>query len=256
MEKIRIIARLDVKGPNVIKGVNLEALRVVGKPEKMAEDYYRQGADELIYIDIVASLYGRQNLLNIVNLTSDKIFIPFTVGGGVRTLDDISLFLKAGADKVAINTAITKNPDLITKASRMFGSQCIVASIEAKKAPENKWEAYTENGREKTGLDVVKWAKKVEKLGAGEILLTSIDKEGTKKGFDIELIKQVSEAVSVPLIVCGGAGNAGHIVECIESGNIDAVAVSSILHYGTSTIGEIKNHLAKSGISVRKNAKL
>ncbi len=182
MKKVRIIARLDVKGQNVIKGVHLECLRVIGKPGELAEKYYLEGADELLYIDIVASLYRRDNLLNIVNQASDKIFIPFTVGGGIRTLEDIKEFLKAGADKVAINTAATKDPNLLAKAARMFGSQCIVLSIEAKFRNDNKWEAFTDNGREKTGLDVVEWAKQGEELGAGEILLTSIDQEGTKKG--------------------------------------------------------------------------
>lgn len=252
MKKLRIIARLDVKGQNVIKGVHLECLRVVGKPGELAEKYYLGGADELIYMDIVASLYGRKNLLDIVNQASDKIFIPFTVGGGIRTIKDIKEFLKAGADKVAINTAATKNPKLVRKAAKTFGSQCIVASIEAKKVMEDKWEAYTDNGREKTGLDVIKWAKKLEELGAGEILLTSIDMEGTKKGFDLEIIKRVSEVVSIPLIASGGAGNSSHISNCIIEGKVNAVAIASVLHYNLLTIGEIKGYLSKQGIEVRK----
>ena len=236
MKKIRIIARLDVKGSNVIKGVHLECLRVVGKPGELAEKYYLGGADELIYIDVVASLYGRENLLNIVNQASDKIFIPFTVGGGVRTTDNIREFLKAGADKVAINTAATKNPGLIKEAAKMFGSQCIVVSIEAKKIGAGKWEAYTDNGREKTGLDVIEWIKKIEDLGAGEILLTSIDAEGTKKGFDLELIDAVSETVSIPLIASGGAGTVDHISDCITKGKADAVAIASMFHYNLRTI--------------------
>lgn len=252
MKKARIIARLDVKGSNVIKGVHLECLRIVGKPGELAEKYYLDGADELIYMDIVASLYGRQNLLNIVHQASDKIFIPFTVGGGIRTLDDIKEFLKAGADKVAINTAITKNPELIRKAAKMFGSQCIIASIEAKNKGDEKWEAYTDNGREKTGLDVIEWAKKVEELGAGEILLTSIDMEGTKKGFDLELLRKVSEVISVPLIASGGAGNVDHISDCITKGKVDAVAMAAVLHYNLLTIKEIKDNLSNHEIRVRK----
>ena len=252
MRKVRIIARLDVKGPNVIKGVHLECLRVVGKPAELAEKYYLEGVDELLYIDIVASLYGRQNLLDIVNQTSDKIFIPFTVGGGIRKIEDIKEFLKAGADKVAINTAATKNPNLIKKAAKIFGSQCIVGSIEAKKIGSDKWEAYTDNGREKTGLDVVEWAKKLEKLGAGEILLTSIDAEGTKKGYDIKLIQRVSEVISIPLVACGGTGSLDSISECIIKGNVDAVAMASVLHYNLLNIQQIKRHILDKGIMVRK----
>ena len=253
MKKIRVIARLDVKGPNVIKGVHLECLRIVGKPHELAEAYYLQGADELIYIDVVASLYGRQNLLNIVDKASDSIFIPLTVGGGVRTVEDIKEFLKAGADKVAINTAITKRPELITEGATIFGSQCIVASIEAKKVGENKWEAYTDNGREKTGLDALEWAKEVEKRGAGEILLTSIDMEGTKKGYDLDLIRRITSSVSIPVIASGGAGNLNHLTTCLTETDVDAVAVASMLHYNIETIGQIKDHLSKEGLEVRKN---
>ncbi len=252
MKKVRIIARLDVKGPNVIKGVHLECLRVVGKPGDLAEKYYLEGADELLYMDIVASLYRRDNLLNIVNQASDKIFIPFTVGGGIRSLQDIKEFLKAGADKVAINTAATENPNLISKAARMFGSQCIVLSIEAKRRGDNKWEVYTNNGRERTGLDVIEWIKKAEDLGAGEILLTSIDQEGTKKGFDIELIKSISEFASIPIIVSGGAGSSDDIYKCIKECNIDTIAIASILHYNISSIPQIKQNLLQHNIQVRK----
>lgn len=251
MKKVRVIARLDVKGPNVIKGVHLECLRVVGKPGDLAGKYYVQGADELLYIDIVASLYGRQNLLNIVEQASDKIFIPFTVGGGIRTLNDIREFLKAGADKVAINTAATKRPQLIREAAEMFGSQCIVASIEAKRVRDH-WEAYTDNGREKTGLEVIEWAKKVEELGAGEILLTSIDTEGTRKGFDIELTKRVSESVTIPVIASGGAGKVEHFVACAKECNVDALASAAVLHYNELTINDIKEHLSEQGIEARK----
>ncbi len=255
MGKARIIARLDVKGPNVIKGVHLECLRIVGKPNPLAEKYYLEGTDELVYMDIVASLYQRSNLLNIVNQTSDNIFIPLTVGGGIRSTENIKAFLKAGADKVAMNTAITKNPKLITEAAKIFGSQCIVVSIEATKVGEGKWENYTDNGREKTGLDVVEWAKEAEQLGAGEILLTSIDREGTMKGFDLELAKRVSEAVSIPIIASGGAGSVDDIARCIKESGCDGVAVASLLHYGKMSIGEIKDGLLKRGIEVRKHGK-
>src|SRR3989338_10018352 len=205
--KKRIIARLDVKGPNVIKGIQFECLRVMGKPEDLAREYYLQGADELIYLDTVASLYQRNNLLNIVRQASENIFIPFTAGGGVRSISDIRSLLSAGAEKVAINTAATKNPNLIRQAARMFGSQCIVLSIEAKQIAPGRWEAYTDNGRNRTGLDVLKWAKRAEYLGAGEILLTSVDMEGTERGFDLELVEAVSKAVSIPVIASGGAGS-------------------------------------------------
>ena len=189
MKKIRIIPKLDIKGPNVIKGIHLEGLRVVGDPALLAKKYYEQGADELLYMDVVASLYGRNNILDIIKKASDEIFIPLTVGGGVRKVEDIKTFLRAGADKVAINTMATKKPDLIKKGAEMFGSQCIVISIEAKSIEENKWEVYCENGREKTGLDALEWAKEVAELGAGEIFLTSIDKEGVCKGYNLKLIK-------------------------------------------------------------------
>ncbi len=253
MKKVRVIARLDIKGPNVIKGVHLECLRVVGKPGELAEKYYAEGADEIVYMDIVASLYRRQNLLDIVNNASDNLFIPLTVGGGVRTIDDIRCFLKAGADKVAMNTAITKNPDFVREASRVFGCQCIVASIEAKKLGE-KWEAYTDNGRERTGLDAIEWAKKAEELGAGEILLTSIDTEGTQKGFDLELTKSVAEVVSIPVIASGGAGSVQDIATCFKETGVDAAAVASVLHYNTLSIREIKSGLAAQGIKVRQDA--
>lgn len=251
MKRVRVISRLDVKGPNVIKGVSFECLRVVGKPNHMAEHYYQQGADELLYIDTVASLYGRQNLLNIVNAASENIFIPFTVGGGVRSIDDMRAFLRAGADKVAVNTAATKNPGLIEQGANTFGSQCIVLSIEAKKIHNDKWEAYRDDGREPTGLDVVEWAKKGEELGAGEILITSVDQDGTERGFDLELFKQVSDAVSIPVVASGGAGKIGDFVECAKIDNVDAVAAASVFHYSKLTIAQVKETLAKNGIMVR-----
>ncbi|HEM0907920.1 TPA: imidazole glycerol phosphate synthase subunit HisF, partial [Legionella pneumophila] len=197
MSNVRLIARLDIKGPNLIKGVHLEGLRVVGNPNEYAMAYYAQGADELIYMDTVASLYGRNNLSEIVKTTAENVFIPITVGGGIRSVDDAKQLLRCGADKVAINTAATKNPTLISDIARRFGSQCVVLSIEAKRTVDGRWEVMTDNGREHTGMDVVDWARNGEEFGAGEILLTSIDQEGTRKGFDLELVKQVSSMVSI-----------------------------------------------------------
>ena len=228
---IRIIPRLDIKGPNLVKGVHLEGLRVLGKPEDFAYKYYTEGADELIYIDVVASLYGRQNLLNIVSRAAKEIFIPLTAGGGVRTIEDVRALLRAGADKVVINTMATKSPSLIKEASKMFGSQCIVVSIEAKSRDNGKYEALTDNGREKTGRDVYDWAREAVDCGAGELLVTSIDQEGTGKGYDLELIRKISQSVPVPVIACGGAGKYEHIKEAIQEGCADAVCAASMFHY-------------------------
>jgi cyclase len=238
----RIIAILYVKGPSLIKGVHLEGLRIIGNPYEFAKKYEEQGVDELIYVDTVASLYGRNNLVEIVKKTTKNIFIPITVGGGIRTIDDIRMLLNSGADKVAINTAAIKNPNLIREASECFGKQCIVVSIQAKKK-EGFWEAYIENGREPTGKNVIKWIKEVIKLGAGEILLTSVDMEGTKKGFDIELIKQAEKICSVPLIVSGGAGNLEHIYDVFKR-KIDGVALASVLYYNILNTNEIKQKIS------------
>lgn len=256
MKKIRIIPRLDIKGPNVIKGIHLEGLRIIGQPAELAKKYYDQGADEILYIDIVASLYGRENIREIVKATTSRgVFIPITVGGGVRTLSDIKELLRAGADKVAINSFAIKNPKFITEASRAFGTQCIVGSIEAKKN-NNSWEAYIENGREKTGVDAIAWAKKLVELGAGELLITSIDQEGTEQGYDLELIKKIAAEVSVPVIACGGAKDSDDVVRCLEETKCDAIALASILHYNKTTVGEIKKKLKTSGFEIRdKNRK-
>lgn len=235
---IRIIPRLDIKGPNVVKGIRLEGLRVVGRPELFAPKYYEDGADELIYIDTVASLYGRNNLEEIVKKAAEKIFIPLTVGGGIRTIEDIRRLLRAGADKVAINTAAIRNPRLITEGAYTFGTQCIVVSIEAKYRGSGKYECLTDNAREKTDLDVFDWAKKAEDLGAGEILLTSVDRDGTGKGYDIELISKVTGMVNIPVIACGGAGNADHVKEAIVQGGADAVSCASIFHYALLDLAE------------------
>ena len=228
---VRIIPRLDIKGPNLVKGIHLEGLRVLGKPERFARHYYDQGADELLYMDVVASLYGRNSLLGIVEKTSREIFIPLTVGGGLRTLDDIRDVLRAGADKVALNTAAILNPTLIREASRRFGSSTIVISIEAIRGADGRYLASTDNGRQETGLDAIEWAVKAAELGAGEILVTSIDREGTGLGFELELTRRILAAVSIPVIACGGAGTVHHIHQVVAEGHADAAAVASILHY-------------------------
>lgn len=251
MKSVRVIARLDVKGPNVVKGVQFEALRVMGKPSDLAGEYSLQGADELIYLDIVASLYKRANLLHIVREASKHIHIPFTAGGGVRTIEDIRDLLQAGADKVAINTAAILRPELIREAATLFGSQCIVVSIEAKRKG-NGWEAFTDNGRQATGRDVVAWAKEAQDLGAGEILLTSVDREGTKRGLDRALISAVASAVRVPLIISGGTSSASDAALSVRESGADAVAVASILHYGEATVADIKDALVQEGVAVRE----
>ena len=250
----RIIARLDIKGTNVIKGIHLEGLRVVGKPGEMARRYYGQGVDEIIYMDTVASLYGRNNILPVVEEAARDVFVPLTVGGGIRKIEDIVAALRSGADKVAINTAAIARPDFIREAAEALGSQCIVISIEAKQRAPGRWEALTDNGRERTGVDVLEWASKAEKLGAGEILVTSVDKEGTKSGFDHELFRAVRECVSIPVIGCGGAGSARDVIEAVECDRLDAIACASLFHYGRCSIPELKAALAGAGIAIREAA--
>jgi len=251
LRKVRLTARLDIKGPNLIKGIHLEGLRVLGDPQKFAEKYYSEGIDELIYMDSVASLYGRNNLLDIVARTIDKVFIPLTVGGGVRSVEDVNKLLRAGADKVAVNTAATKRPELISEISRKFGSQCMVLSIEAKRKADG-WECYTDNGRETTGLDVVQWAIQGERLGAGEILLTSVDQEGTKKGFDLELVERVSSAVNIPVIASGGMGTLQHLSDVIHQSGADAVAMADVLHYNRFSLNDIRHYAINNNINVRR----
>lgn len=231
---VRIIPRLDIKGPNLVKGIHLEGLRVLGKPEDFARYYYENGADELMFMDVVASLYERNSLNDIISRTAKEIFIPLTVGGGIRTLDDIKNVLRAGADKVSINTAAIKKPNFIKEAALKFGSSTIVLVIEAIKQPDNKYFAYTDNGREHTGVEVVEWAQRAEELGAGEIVITSVDKEGTGHGFDIELIKSISNAVSVPVIAHGGAGKISDFDNVFKH-DVSAVTLASVLHYKTIT---------------------
>ncbi|MBC3888237.1 imidazole glycerol phosphate synthase subunit HisF [Acetobacterium paludosum] len=251
MKNTRVIARMDIKGPNLVKGIQFEGLRKIGNPNEFSKKYYEQGIDEIIYIDIVASLYERNNLSDIVSKTTEDIFIPITVGGGIRSIEDVTKLLRCGADKVAINTAALKRPELITEISNRFGSQCMVLSIQAKKIAANKWEAYYDCGREKTGIDVVQWARKGYELGAGEILLTSVDKEGTQAGFDCELIKAVSTIVPIPVIASGGMGDTSDFIEVVKKGKADAVAVGSVLHYDKLGITEIKANAIKEGITIR-----
>lgn len=228
---LRIIPKLDIKGPNLVKGIHFEGLRVLGKPEDFARYYYDQGADELCYMDAVASLYGRNSLAGIVERTSKQIFIPLTVGGGLRSVDDIRAILRAGADKVSLNTAVVARPELIREAVFAFGSSTIVVSIEAIKRPDGSYEAYTDYGRQRTGLDAYVWALRAVELGAGELLVTSIDREGTGTGFDTQLTRRISEAVPVPVIAGGGAGAVAHVEEVICEGRADAVSIASLLHY-------------------------
>jgi len=255
MKNKRIIARLDIKGPNLIKGVHLEGLRIIGDPQEFARKYYQQGADELLYIDIVASLYGRSKLIDIARRTADEVFIPITVGGGIRNLNDVKDLLRAGADKVAINTAAVHRPELISEVSRKFGSQCMVLSIEAKQQPSGNWEVYTDCGRERTGLDVIEWACRGVDLGAGEILLTSIDREGTRKGFDIELTKSITDVIGIPVIASGGMGNPSDIISVVNKGGADAAAVADILHYNHFSIADIRSAALEGGVKIRNYEK-
>lgn len=251
MKKIRLIPRLDIKGPNVIKGIHLEGLRVMGDPQEFARRYYEQGADELLYVDVVASLYGRNSLHDIIQRAARDVFVPLTVTGGIRSVDDVRKILRAGADKIGINTEATKRPELIREVSRMFGSQCMVLSIEAKCIAPGRWEVYTDNGREKTGLDVVEWAQRGVELGAGEILLTSVDREGTREGFDIELVAAVSKVVPVPVIASGGMGRLDDVATVVRAGAADAVAMADMLHYGRTSVGEIRSAARAAGLNVR-----
>ena len=227
----RVIPRLEIKGPNLVKGVRFEGLRVLGAPEAFARRYYADGADELIYIDAVASLYGRNSLLDLVARTASEVFVPLTVGGGLRNLDDIRAVLRAGADKVAINTAAVHRPELITEAAQTFGASTVVVSIEAIRHGDDNYEAYADFGRESTGVDAFAWAERAVSLGAGELLVTAIDRDGTGAGYDRALTRRIAAAVPVPVIAGGGAGRAEHVVEAVDDGFADAVSIASMLHY-------------------------
>ena len=243
MRKTRIIARLDIKNSNLIKSINLEGLKIVGNPNDFSTRYYEEGIDELLLIDCVATLYGRNNLFEIIKNISKDVFIPITVGGGIRSLDDVKKILQSGADKVAINTAAVKKPDFISKVANSIGSQSLVLSIEAKKKANNKWEVYTSNGRDPSNIDVVEWINQASELGAGEILLTSIDQEGTRKGFDLDLVKEVSEITDIPIIISGGLGKKEHLLNLNELGSLDAIAIADALHYKRISVQEIKKTL-------------
>ena len=252
MSNLRIIPRLDIKGPNLIKGVRLEGLRVMGDPHAFAVRYYEDGADELLYMDIVASLYGRNNLSDIIKRAAQDVYVPITVGGGIRSVDDARDILRSGADKVAINTAAIARPELITQVAHRFGSQAMVLSIEAKHIGPSEWEVYTDNGRERTGLDVIEWVKRGVELGAGEVLITAVDHEGTRRGFDLELIRKVSEAVPVPVIASGGMGTLEHFLQAARDGRADAVAMADVLHYSRLSLGEIRQAAQAGGLPVRR----
>lgn len=250
--RTRIIAKLDVKPPYVVKPVHFEGVRKVGLPVELAKAYYNQGADEIIYIDIVASLYRREILLNEIEQTANELFIPFGVGGGVKTIDDFSKLFHAGADKVVINTyAVQENPDIINQAAEIFGNQAVVVNIEAKRW-ENWWECYTDCGRIRSGKDVLEWAKEAENRGAGEILLQSVDHDGRQRGFDLELAKLVVQSVNIPVVVTSGAGHLEDIKELITYASPSGVAIASLLHYGKHTIQDIKEYLQSNGIEVSK----
>ena len=247
----RIIPCLDVKDGRVVKGVNFVNLRDAGDPVEIAKNYSDQGADEICFLDITASNEERKTMIDVVERTAGQVFVPLTVGGGVRTLDDVRQMLLAGADKVSINTAAVKNPDFVREAAQKFGSQCIVVAIDARSTGEGKWEVYTHGGRNGTGIDAVEWAQKMEDYGAGEILLTSMDKDGTKSGYDLPLTRTISRNLKIPIIASGGAGNLEHLSDGVKLGEADAVLVASIFHYGEYTIKEAKEFMSANGISVR-----
>jgi len=248
---IRIIPCLDVDAGRVVKGVSFVQLRDAGDPAEMAAFYNQEGADELVFLDITASAEGRETLLDAVSRTAEQVFIPLTVGGGLRDVEDIRRMLKAGADKVSLNTAAVESPSLVGQAADRFGCQCIVVAIDAKRAAPRRWEVYTHGGRRPTGRDAVEWAQEVVALGAGELLVTSMDADGQQTGYDIELTRAIAEATSVPVIASGGAGNLEHLRQVVTEGKADAVLAASIFHYGQFTIRQAKEYLAQQGLPVR-----
>jgi len=251
MHTKRIIPCLDVKAGRVVKGTNFVGLRDAGDPVELAATYDIEGADELVFLDITASVEERKAMLDVINKTAGEVFMPLTVGGGISTVDDIRNALRAGADKTSVNSAAVKNPQLIAEGAKLFGSQCIVLAIDARRCGENKWEVYVHGGRTPTGIDAIEWAKQGVALGAGEILLTSMDADGTKNGYDIPLTKAVSEAVNVPIIASGGAGKLEDFYEVLTEGGADAVLAASVFHYKTFTIQQVKEYLRDRGIEVR-----
>ncbi len=258
MRAIRVIPCLDVDDGRVVKGVNFVDLRDAGDPVELAARYDAEGADELVFLDITASSSKRDTIIDVVTRTAEEVFIPFTIGGGIRTVDDARRLLRAGADKVSINTAAVERPDLVSELSEEFGAQCVVVAIDARRcAPESDvptksgYEVYTHGGRTPTGTDVVWWARTVERLGAGEILLTSMDRDGTKDGFDLKLTREVADAIGIPVIASGGVGDLQHLVDGVTDGGADAVLAASIFHFGECTIGEAKAFLADAGVVTR-----
>ncbi len=250
----RIIPCLDVTGGRVVKGVNFVNLIDAGDPVEAAIEYDRQGADELVFLDITATSDNRASMYDVVRRTAENVFIPLTVGGGIRTVEDIRLMLNSGADKISVNSSAVANPDLIRAGAERFGKQCIVLAIDARRVPgEHRWEVFTHGGRRNTGIDAVEWAQKGVELGAGEILLTSMDADGTQNGYDLELTRTIADAVSVPVIASGGAGNLEHLYEVFTKGNAHAVLAASIFHFGTYTVPQAKEYLAARGIPVRKS---
>ena len=249
----RIIPCLDVTNGRVVKGTKFLELRDAGDPVECAIAYDAQGADELVFLDITASSDERETMVDVVERTAEQCFMPLTVGGGIRAVDDMRVMLRAGADKVGINTAAVKNPEIISEGASAVGSQCIVVAIDAKKNPEtNSWQVYTHGGRTPIDLDAIEWAKKVESLGAGEILLTSMDADGTKDGYDIELNAKVSQSLNIPVIASGGAGKLEHMAEVLNKGKADAVLAASIFHFGEYTVSDVKDYLATEGLPVRR----
>lgn len=247
----RIIPCLDVKDGRVVKGTNFISLRDAGDPVELARFYDGEIADELVFLDITASAEERKTIVDVVERTASDVFIPFTVGGGIRTVEDIRTMLKAGADKVSVNTAAVKNPELIAEGAKRFGSQCIVLAVDARRNGTSSWEVYINGGRTPTGMDVLEWVQRGVQLGAGEILLTSMDKDGTKDGYDIELTRMISEAVNVPVIASGGAGELSHFYEVLTAGKADAVLAASVFHYGQYSVRQVKEYLKSRGVEVR-----
>tara|TARA_Y100000768_G_scaffold331607_1_gene270889 strand:- start:573 stop:1331 length:759 start_codon:yes stop_codon:yes gene_type:complete len=251
MLKNRIIPCLDVQNGRVVKGINFLNLKDAGDPVEQASIYSEGGADEICFLDITASNENRNTIIDVVNKTAEKCFVPLTVGGGIRTIDNIRELLLAGADKVSINTAAVKDMNFVKEASKKFGTQCMVVAVDAKKVSEGRWEIFTHGGREKTGIDAVEFSKKAEINGAGEILLTSMDKDGTKTGYDLELLKIITKSLRIPVIASGGAGNLNHMYDALNSGGASAVLAASIFHYGEFTIKETKEYLKSKNVPVR-----
>ncbi len=251
MLKKRIIPCLDITGNRVVKGINFIDIRDAGDPVEWAKKYDRDRADELVFLDITATSDNRDTLIDVVRKVSDEIFIPFTVGGGIRTTDDIQKLLKAGADKVSINTAAVKNPDLIKKGAILYGSQCIVVAVDVKREGE-RFKVYIRGGRERTDFDALSWCMKAEALGAGELLITSMDRDGTKDGYDLELLKKITALVNIPVIASGGCGKLSHLYQAIVTGGVSAVLAASIFHYGVFTIPQVKKYLKKREVDIRE----